>query len=455
MYETDGVFTGVNVELFEGRFLSEIFTFKPSSRFVISNPNVDTTSLTVVVSEAGQTPVEYTRADSFIGISSTDPIYFIQPAENGQYEILFGDGTFGKQPTSGATVIIEYRISSGELPNGAASFDSDGPLGGFSNVTVTVLSSAVGGAAAETSDQIRFRAPLTYSTQQRAVTTSDYRTLVQNEFPDISDIGVYGGEDMSPPRFGYVVLAMVSESFDAVTDARRQDVLNFIRTKCPVTVTPIAVDPEFSFIAINTLVRYDPTLTSKSAADLELAVLSSIKSYTTSNVNGFGRTLYYSKLLAAIDGADESCVSNDTTLNLYRLLNPSPAISYSATIDFANALLDGPTLSIPHAAAESTTVYSTFFTYNGQRCMFEDDGQGHLCVVTISGENHAIVNGDAGTVDYTTGRVVISPINITGYEGNGIRLYATTTAKDIQSIRNSVLVIKDGDINITMSSIRG
>lgn len=449
-------FVASNIELFEGRYISEVYTYRAGGRYVLSNATVDTTSIAVVVTEAGKTPTEYVLADSFLGVDSGDQVYFLQPAENGQYEIVFGDDTFGRKPTAGSTIIVEYRISSGELPNTAAIFDSDGPLGGATDIVVEVVDAATGGSVAETLDEIRFRAPLTYSTQQRAVTTSDYATLIRNQFPDISDVGVFGGEELTPPRYGYVALAMVSSEYDAVTDVRKQDVIDYLNTKCAVTITPIAVDPEFSYLELNTTVTYDPTLTSKTPADLELLVLSAIKTYATTNGNGFNKTMYYSKLIAAIDSADQSIISNDTNLRIYRLLNPSPSAPFETTVEFGNAIFDSATLTPgSHSVRDTTGLTSSFFTYEGKRCLLEDDGNGKLLINTEVGDAHVTINPNAGSVDYSTGRVTISVGIITGYEGQEIRLYATLASKNISAVRNTVLVIRDNDINITMSSIKG
>ena len=321
---------------------------------------------------------------------------------------------------------------------------------------VEVISAATGGAVAETSDEIRFRAPLTYSAQQRAVTTSDYKTLILNEFPDISDVGVFGGQDLSPPRFGYVAIAMVSDNYDAVTDARKQDVIDFVNTKCAITITPIAVDPQFSYLELDTTVLYDPTLTSKAPSDLELSVLSAIKSYTTTNVDGFDKTVYYSKLIAAIDEADISIISNDTSLKIYRLLQPSSTVPFEVSVDFGNPIYDSATLSVPsHDIRDQASLVSTFFTYEGKRCLMEDNGSGIILISTEMDGRHQIVNPNVGTVDYATGQVNISAGIISGFEGEGIRLYATLATKNISAVRNTVLVMRDNDINIKMSSSKG
>lgn len=448
-------FVARGVSLYEGRYISEVFVFKEKGRYVLSNPNIDTTSLTVAVTEGGRAAQEYAKRDSFIGVAGTDPVYFVQPADNGQYELVFGDNTFGKRPVYGSSVVVQYRISSGELPNGADTFDSDGALGGATDISVVAVDPATGGAIAETIDEIRFHAPRAYSTQQRAVTTSDYSTLILQQFPDVQDVGVFGGEELYPPMFGHVAISMVSTEFSAITEARRRDVVAFVQSKCPATVTPIAIDPAFTYIRLITNVSYDVNKTTKTAGDLQLAVLSAIKTYTNTAVNGFNKTAYYSKLLAAIDSADISIISNDTTMYMYRLLNPTAEQPLEVTLDFGNALYDGPVVVNPHAAADIPTISSTFFTYDGKRCRFEDDGVGSISVVTSVANQTAIVKPNVGTVDYETGRVVISALTITGYEGDGIRVYAQPRTKDISAVRNSVLVARDSDISIVVTQGRG
>lgn len=453
---SQNTFEANNIDIYEGRYLSEVFTYTDAGRYVISNATVDTTSITVVVTETGGTPEEYTRASTFVGVSGSSHVFFLQPAENGQYEIVFGDGVFGARPTPGSVVFVEYRISSGELPNTAAVFDSDGALGGATDITIDVVGAATGGAIAETSNEVRFRAPLTYATQQRAVTASDYKTLISNEFPDISDVGVFGGEELNPPRYGHVAISMVSSQFDAVTDARKQDVLDFVRTRCSVTTTPVAVDPEFSYLQISTNVAYDTTLTSRAPSDLELLVLAAIKTYTSQNVSGFDKKMHYSKLITAIDAADSSIVSNDTTVKLYRLLEPTVGTAYEAVVDFGNAIYDGPTLATGrHEIRDLTGLSSSYFTYNGKRCLLEDDGSGNVIISTEQSGTHTVIDTAAGYIDYSTGRVTIKVDAISAYEGSGIKLFATLANKDIAAVRNTIVVVKDSDVKITMTSSKG
>lgn len=445
---SNNTFVASNIDLYEGRYVTESFVYNEGSRFVLSNPNIDTSSIAVVVVDNAAVP--YTRSDSFLGVTADSAVYFVQAAENGQYEVMFGDGVFGRQPVGGSTVIIEYRISSGQLPNGAVLFESDGPLGGTANVVVTAVDAAVGGDVPETVDEIRFRAPLAFSTQQRAVTPSDYTTLIRAAFPDISRVGVFGGEDLDPPRFGRVVISMVSNVFDAITETRQNDVLEYISTKTPVTVTPLIVNPDFTYVSVTTEVGYNINHTAKSAEDIRLAALSAIKTYAANNINDFNSTLYYSKMVTSIDSSDESIISNSTDVTVYKTINPNPDADFTGTVDFGNALYDGPAIAgQSHPIGDLYTLRSTFFTFEGKRCLLEDDGLGNIHIYTTVGSDHAIVKPNVATIDYQAGLVSFTNIRITGYEGSSIRLYAKVLSKDIAATKNTILIIKDNDIHIT------
>ena len=452
---TNNAFVASGVEIYEGRYLNDIFLFSVGAQFIITDPTVDTTSIRVVIAEPGKNAVEYSAATSFVGVGSTSLVYFIQQTDNGQYQIMFGDGVFGYQPKVGSTIIIEYRISSGELPNTAALFDIDGPLGGTSNVTIQVVSAATGGAVAESLDQIRTRAPLTYATQQRAVTLSDFKTLIQNQFPDVIDVGVVGGEDLDPPRFGFVALSMVGSGYSALSVARATDVLNYIQGKCAMTITPTIIEPEFTFVEIASAVSYDLTQTTKTSNDIQLAALAAIKNYTTTYADGFNKTLRTSKMMAAIDASDPSVASNDTSVKLYRLFAPSATSNFNATFSFGNTIQAGVVVSDNHSSSLLSSIHSTYFTYKDLRCMIEDDGVGSLRVVTLVGSTHSVVETSVGTVDYTTGNISISMSPITAFEQGGLRIYGVTQGKDIQAVKNTALVVKDYDISVTTNAIRG
>ena len=250
--DTDGNFYA-NLTVYEGIYTTDTYVYvdsNTSQRFIVSNPTADMRSLVVVVVEdEGANVISYNKATSFLGVSSNSYSYFVQAAENSQYEILFGDGTVGRKPKNGSTVVLEYRTCSGELSNGARVFSIDGPIQGQSNVSsITTVETASGGAVSESLEQIKFNATRHYQNQERAVTANDYETILQANFPEIQAISAYGGEEADPPQYGKVYLSVDIKGADGTSQNVKDRFYNFIKPRSPVSIDPVFIDPEFLYI---------------------------------------------------------------------------------------------------------------------------------------------------------------------------------------------------------------
>ena len=289
----------------------------------MSNPTVDTSSLDVVVYEdGGQTALTYTFASQLYNLTSDSRIFFVQAAQNQQYEILFGDDVFGRRPKDGSTVVVRYRACSGELPNGARVFKEDGPIDGHTNVAITTVTSASGGAVSETTESIRYNAPRSFQSQNRAVTASDYETLLKSQFSDIQAISVYGGEEASPPQYGKVFVSVDVANADGAPELRKQAYLNYIKDKTPLSTQVVFVDPTFLYVEVVSTVYFNTNITNKTTSDIETSAKAAISSFNQTNLSDFKTTLHYSNLVKAIDAADPSVVSNDTELTLIKRVVP-------------------------------------------------------------------------------------------------------------------------------------
>ena len=258
-------YLAANVALYEGEIITEYFeTSSTSNTFYISNYDVDTTSISVSVrtSNTNTTNTEWTRANTLFDVGSTSNVFFVQAAANGSYELVFGNDTFGRKLTDGNIVEATYRVSSGAEPDGANAFTSAGAISGYSTVAATVVERASGGQEYQSLDDIKFAAPRALTTQERAVTANDYKTLVQNEFGDITDMNVYGGDEASPPQFGKVVMVASSNTYDTLPSFQKQQIIDFIGPKSPLTIEPIMQDPTFLRIEVDCKVTYNMNETS-------------------------------------------------------------------------------------------------------------------------------------------------------------------------------------------------
>lgn len=457
----NGVFTS-NVSVYEGSVASETFVINSSNtsqRYVLSNPTIDTSNMSVTLYEDnGQNVYTYTKSDQLFGIDPTSKVYFIQAAQNQQYEIVFGDGVYGRKPKDGSSVVVKYRTTSGELPNGCYVFTSDGAIDGHTNVSVTTVTAAAGGAVAEAISSIKFNAPRSFQAQDRAVTVRDYETLLLNQFSDIQAIGVYGGEEADPPQFGKVFISVDLYNADGAPESRKKTFQNYLKDKTPLTITTEFVDPDFMYVKVNTSVLFDVNSTTKSTTDILTAVQSAISSYSLNNLENFKKTLYYSALAKNIDGADSSIVSSDTTLYAIKRIVPVLDTNYSIVIQTHNELAaeTGPAIKSGTGTGEihyGHTFKTSGFTYLNSKCLLVDDTVGNIYVAAQDGDYIQILT-KVGTIDYALGKVTITSLNISAYEGNYIECQFTTKSKNISGLKNTIIEIAPSDVNVTVTGIK-
>jgi hypothetical protein len=443
--DSDGRYIIQNLDLYEGEIVYEYYTINTSNtaqRFVLSNKEVDTSSIDVKVltSSSDTTNAAFTHSLSTIGLDGSSNVYFIVPAENEKYEIQFGDGVVGRKPINGNVVEVVYRKSSGQLPNGANSFTigtNDIP---YNNTSTTVVSNAKGGGKGETIEQIKINAPRSISIQDRTVTVGDYKTLLLQNFNDIETLHVYGGEEQTPPEFGKVIVSVDLKNADGIPDSRKKDIEDFLRLRSPLATVPKVVDPEFLFLNIKTDVRYDPNLTSKTDLDIKSLVIDKISSFANTNINRFDSTLRKSQLVRNIDDSDSSILNNDTTLLLQKVIAPTLNAANSFVLDFNNEILQ----EIPQADSTfvdgSAPVISTQFTFKTlTQCSLRDNGTGTLQVVKQSNGAVQVVEPNIGSVDYKNGTVKVNALNVSSYTGAGITVSANPMSSTLKSNKNIIL----------------
>ena len=453
----NGVFTA-NIMLYEGTYIADSFTMNysnTSQRFVLSNPTIDTGSVSVtVIEDGGSTTLAYTKTETLIGLTSLTRAYFVEAAENQQYEVRFGDNVFGRKPRDGSVIVVEYRTSSGELPNGASTFLNDGNIDTHANVSITTISNASGGAINETIESIRYNAPRNFQVQGRAVTATDYETILKANFGDIQSISAYGGEDLVPPQFGKVFISVDVQNADGTPANRIKTFSDFIKDKTPLTVDVVFVDPQFMYVRVISDIKYNVNATTKLSSDIRTAVLSKISAHNTTNLEGFKKTIYYSKLTKDIDSADDSIVSNDTEIRAIKIITPSTNVDQSFEIDFGFPLQSETGVVLNTAEYHyGHTVQSSPFTYEGYRSILVDDTRGLIYVAKLT-SGIVEIKKAVGVVDYTNGNITIQNLNVSDYEGVGIKLYVRSNAKDFSSSKNVILAIKDEDVTVTVTPVK-
>jgi len=457
----DGVYTLSNVELKEGSLLNFKYTANSADidqRFLIPNDNVDTTTLTVKVQNSASDSItnSYSLVDGITGLDSTSKVYFLQEVEDGRYEVYFGDGVLGKKIEDGNIVILDYIVCNTDAPNGASSFTLSGTLGGFSNVTITTNGGAVGGADQESISSIKYNAPRDYTAQDRAVTAEDYKVIVKSLYANAQSVQVYGGEDAEPVAFGKVYISIKAKSGSNLTVALKTSLVQSLKRFAVASVTPVIIDPETTFLTLATTFKYNSSISTLALPTLQTNVLNTIASYNDDTLENFTGMYRHSALSTLIDNTDSSILSNITTVRMYKFITPTLNEGLKYTLSFNNAFFNPHS---GHNASAGGIISSTGFKINNDNStnehFLDDDGAGKLRVYYLSGTTRIYTSSDYGTVNYTTGQVVLTSSHITsisnvdGAASTKVRIFATPDSNDIVPVRNQILEIDT--INSTVS----
>ncbi|NBP56710.1 hypothetical protein EBU71_09295 [bacterium] len=460
---SSGYFNANNLTIYEGTYISDTFVYSTANteqRFVISNPTVDTRSISVVVLENnGANVYSYTRATSFLDQEANSQIYFLQAAENQQYEIIFGDDIIGRKPQNGAVITVEYRNSSGELPNGAAVFTIDGPINGQSNIsTISTNQSARGGGVPESLESIKYNAPRHYQNQDRAVTSIDYENILLANFPEIQAVSAFGGEDADPPQYGKVFISVDVNTGEGASDLDKRRFLTFIERRNPIGITPEFIDPEFLYVEVVSTLTYNTNVTTLSIATLETLVRGVISSFNTTYLNKFNTTLRYSKLLEEIDNTHNSILGAYLKLIPYKTFIPTINTLYSVTINFGFPLSKEYIISDDESLSSTIpAIRSTAMTRSGLSVFLMDDANGKVGLYTAGTDGTLTLVENVGTVDYSTGKVVITNLLVDSYtpaSGASAHLFATPASSDITSSKNTILLIRDSDVEVIATAVK-
>lgn len=449
----NGVFHANNVTIYEGSYVTDTFvknTIIDNQRFVLTNPNIDTTSIEVVVTEnSGANVYSYVQAYSLFGATSNSQIFFMQPAENNQYELVFGNDVYGRDVRNGAVVDVTYRSCNGELPNGADTFVNNSAIDGHSNVAVSINTGAISGAVSETDASIKFNAPRSFQTQERAITENDYKTLLFREFPEIVAMSVYGGEKVDPPQYGRVIIALDTSDTDGVPDIKKQLYKRYLSDKTPLGFSVEIVNPVFMYLLVDSSVVYNYNSTNLSEDEIKTKVRVAINTYNDTYLNDFNSEIKFSKFLKEIDDSDPSILNNDTIIRPYFKLVPSIGSNTSFQFSFNAEVLNTTPTTISHPITADRGVYSTSFISDGLSCQLEDDGNGNIRVVKVTSTEHIELK-KVGTIDYTTGSVVISNLNVSSYDGSGIKFIIKPIKQDYSVDLDKILVINPFDVSVNM-----
>lgn len=368
------------IEIKQGSFSSQVFlvdsTTNPSYVFEISDTNVDTTTISVIVqSSSSNTSYDiYNNTTNYLELTPKDLVFFIQESIDGNYQIYFGDGVLGKKLSDGNIVRINYVSTNGTAAGLANNFVLMDNIGGnYTNATVAPYQAASLGLDKESISSIKFQAPKAFASQGRAVSKNDYITAVQQNSLGISfdAVSVWGGEENVPSVYGQVFIAMKpAGAYDLTINQKELILSRVLRPISVVTVEPVIVNPDYTYIQVSANVVYNSSKTILPTGSLQAGIKNSIYNYSTTNLNTFNSTFSAYDLLSDINSYDKSIVSSDFTLNVQKKFYPTLGSSTDYNLYFNSSLKRGlygtslvsyPGVTIPNPSNTATTLSGVYF----------------------------------------------------------------------------------------------
>ena len=411
-----------NVEIIEGTPITESFTVDfsvPNQKFILSNANIDTSTISVSVRESqnSNNSIIFNLANNLFDVNSKSKIFFIQEIEDQRYELIFGDGIFGKKLNNENVIEITYNISKGDVGNGSSGFnfagrifDNRGRLITSSISQITTDLSAYGGKPIESVEYVRRYAPRIYSAQNRAVTASDYESIIPKIYPEVESISVFGGEELSPPKFGKVFISIKPLNGPFLSNQVKENIKRDLRKYNVAGIVPEMLDLKYLYVEYDSTIYYNPNLVQSSSRVISI-VSDNIEKYSkSSELNAYGSRFKYSKFLKLIDDSSNSITSNITKIRMRRdmrcELNKFADYEICYGNEFHISSKSGFNIKSSgfKVASLNQVVYLTDIP--------QTETEGKIVFFILTNGTYKIVRTNAGKVNYLKGEIILNPVNI-------------------------------------------
>ena len=458
------------VTISQGTYLTRQYIVVGSvdQRFILDNPNIDASSIVVNVKGPNETGLgrEFHKVDNILNLDKTSEIFLIQEIQDERYEILFGDGYFGKKLENNSTITISYIVTDGESGNGPSVFDFQGNFTDESgnrviptdSIPITTVQKAMNGGDIEGVSSIKYFAPRLYAAQHRAVTARDYEAIIQQVYPSTESVAVVGGEELSPPQFGTVQISIKPKNGTYVSDFDKQNILNKLKQYAIAGINQKIVDLKVLYVEIDSSIYFNTTQVSN-VDDLKTNVTSALATYSRDvDMNRFGGRFKYSKILQLIDRVDNAITSNITKIRIRRDMKVLTNQFAQYELCFGNMFHINPGgYNIKSTgftiAGSNDTIYFTDVPNKNADGTLDGSGKGVLAAIKRTEQNNlqVAVKG-VGTVDYMKGEILVNTINITSTVADNdiIEVQAFPESNDVVGLKDLYLSFNVSDSTINM-----
>ena len=447
------------IDVYEGTLLSRVYRIDTSKdqRFIIDSPNIDSSTLRVYVSGPSDTGLgrNYRMIDNILSIDKNSEIFLAQEVQDEKYEILFGDGLFGRKLENKSVVTATYIVTDGATGNGPSNFSfqgsftkSDGTLFTPSDtISISTVQNASNGAEVEDVSSIKYLAPRLYSAQYRAVTPRDYEAIIATIFPQTESVAVIGGEELDPPQFGKVQISIKPKNGTFVSDFDKSQIKNKLKNYAIAGINSEIVDLKLLYVEVNSTIYYNPSQID-SAANLRTSIIKGLNEYANNvELNKFGGRFKYSKVSTLIDRIDNGITSNITKVIIRRDMKALINQFAQYELCFGNRFnVNSAGYNIKSTgftiAGFNDTAYITDVPNKNTAGDLDGSHMGTLSVVTKNNKNEQrVIVKDAGVVDYKKGEVILNTINITSTvnDNNIIEIQAFPESNDVVGLKDLYL----------------
>ena len=469
-----------NLEVIEGTKITQSYTYSsqnPNQRFTLNNPGIDTDTILVVVKPSNTSTIrlKYDLTNSLIDskvndvINGSSTVFFLQEIEDERYEVIFGDGVFGRALEDGNVVEISYLVCDGANANRISDFNFSGRLVYLQDSVENTVTSGIslissqapstGGAAIESVASIKKYAPQVYGTQDRAITANDYEVLIPNKiYPEAESISVFGGEELVPPRFGKVFISIKPRNGDFVSQGIKENIKRQLRKYSVTGIVPEILDLKYLYIVTDSKVYYNSREITDVAA-VSTTIQNNIQAYAdSSELNKYGTRFKYSKFLGIIDQSHQSITSNLTSIQMRRDVRLATNQFAEYAVDFGNHMhvqsLSGYNIkSSPFRVLDITDDVYLFDEPNDTKT-----GVISLYSLQAPGSTTPVVRRrNVGAIDYMTGRITLNPINITsGKDKDGLQImeiFAVPHSNDVIGLQDLYLQLDTSNVQMIVDDI--
>ena len=417
-----------DIVIHEGNVLNINFTYSlrnPTQKFIIPNAGVDTELISVHVksNEQSTRKTKYNAHSSLFDIGRDSKVYYLQEIEDERYQLLFGDGVFGKKLEEGNFIEADYIVTNGDTGNGVGRLSFGGNLtysrnGEDYNITsgislMTTNAYATGGEMIESIDSIRKFAPRIYASQNRAVTAADYESLVPARiYPETESISVFGGEELIPPQYGKVFISIKPRTGDFLPNLIKENIKMRLKKYAVAGIVPEILDLKYLYLEIRSQIYFNSNLARNGAVVSDIVQNNANKYAESSELNKYGARFKYSKFLNIVDQSHEAITSNITTVEMRRdlrlVLNKVTEYSIGFGNQFHIRSMSGYNIKSSGFTVEgiTNTVYISDIP-NTNRVT------GSLFLFTIPNPNSyspTIIRRNIGVINYVSGIITLNPI---------------------------------------------